>query len=83
MRKYLDFNNPENKYKTPKDLLCAIVWIKDPTIISENTDNITVTQHWAWMMFFVWDEGSYERIYDPDSSITNLSGWFQCPESKR
>lgn len=81
VRKYLDFNNPENKYKTPKDLLCAIVWIKDPTIISEITDNITVTQHWAWMMFFVWDEGSYERIYDPDSSITNLSGWFQCPES--
>ena len=81
VRKYLDFNNPENEYKTPKNLLCAIRWINDPKIISEITDDITVAQHWVWMMFFVWDEDSYEKIYDPDSSITNLSGWFQCPES--
>ena len=61
VRKYLDFDNPENEYKTPKELLCAIRWIKDPNIISEITDDITVTQHWAWMIFFVWDEDSYEK----------------------
>ena len=81
MRKYLDFNNPENKYKTPKDLLCAIRWIDDPDLIANITNNITVAQHWVWMMFFVWDKDSYEIIYDPGSKENSWSGWFNCERS--
>ena len=62
VRKYLNFENW--LYKTPKELLCAMRWITDSNIINGITDDITVIQHWTWMTFFVWDEKSYQTIYD-------------------
>lgn len=59
VRKYLDFNNWP--YKTPKELLCAMKWIDDSKI-NDVTDDITVRQHWIWLMFFVWDKKTYENI---------------------
>lgn len=62
VRKYLNFK--DWPYKTPKDLLCAMRGISDPNIIAKISNNITVKQHWIWLIFFVWEEESYQTIYD-------------------
>lgn len=64
VRKYIDFENWP--YKSPKELLFAMFWVNDV----ENTEiikNITVKQHWCWLIFFVWDKTSYYYIVGNDS----------------
>lgn len=81
VRKYIDFENWP--YKTPKELLCAMRWITDQSMIDKITDDITVRQHWVWLTFFVWDETSYQIIYD--NSLTDSesrSWWFNTEVSK-
>lgn len=79
IHKYLDFKNWP--YRSPKALLCAMRWINDNKIISRITDNITVRQHWVWLMFFVWDETSYNWIYHRTSWNDTWSGWFNHARS--
>lgn len=79
VRKYLNFEI----YKTPKELLCAMQWITDQNIIEKISDDITVKQYWTWLTFFVWDESSYQIIYDKsliDSGVK--SGWFNTDQSE-
>ena len=78
--KYLDFENWP--YKSPKELLCTIRWITDPYIINKITDDITVIQHWIWLMFFVWNPRSYQIISDRSLKDSwEKSGWFNTDES--
>ena len=82
VRKYIDFKN--GPYKTPKELLLAMRWIKDSNIIKKITDDITVRQHGTWLHFFVWDETSYEIIYHETLDIEwkKKSGWFNTEDSE-
>lgn len=81
VRKYLDFE--KWPYKTPKQLLCAVRWITDQKLITAIKDNITVKQHWIWFMFFVWDEKSYQIIYDRSTEDSGKrSGWFNTHDSE-
>ena len=78
IRKYLDFKNWPyiKKYPNAKALLCAMRGITNSDVIKNITNDITVIQHWVWLTFFVWDEKSYNWIYNIVSEKDTWSWWF-------
>lgn len=81
IHKYTDFKNWP--YKSPKELLCAMRWIRKSKIKNNITNDIKIKQYWLSIFFFIWDKRSYQIIYDwslTDSWIK--SWWLNDPDSE-
>ena len=80
IRKYTDFKNWP--YKSPKDLLCSMRWIRDPRLIKEITNDISVRKHWVWLEFFIADKRSYRIIEERSLTNTESKSWgFSTPNA--